>query len=47
MPVKKKLNGFVGFANFPNQIHRRSVKRGFQFTMMVVGAPTSIGDSDG
>lgn len=35
--VKKKLNGYVGFANLPNQIHRKSVKRGFQFTLIVVG----------
>jgi len=35
--VKKKLNGYVGFANLPNQVHRKSVKKGFQFTLMVVG----------
>lgn len=29
--------GFVGFANLPNQVHRKSVKRGFEFTLMVVG----------
>jgi septin 7 len=33
----KKLTGFVGFANLPNQVHRRSVKQGFQFTLLVVG----------
>nr|CAD2128344.1 unnamed protein product [Meloidogyne enterolobii] len=27
----------VGFANFPNQLLRRCVKDGFEFTMMVVG----------
>ncbi|KAK7075926.1 septin 2 [Halocaridina rubra] len=31
------LPGYVGFANLPNQIHRKSVKRGFEFTLMVVG----------
>ncbi|ORZ40402.1 septin 2 [Catenaria anguillulae PL171] len=31
------LNNFVGFSNLPNQHHRRSVKRGFHFTVMVVG----------
>ncbi|KAJ3082115.1 hypothetical protein HK102_001911 [Quaeritorhiza haematococci] len=35
--VKKKLNGYVGFHNLPNQVHRKSVKKGFQFTLMVVG----------
>ncbi|KAI8866892.1 septin AspB [Ramicandelaber brevisporus] len=34
---KKKLGGFVGFCNFPNQVHRRSIKKGFNFTLMVVG----------
>jgi len=23
---------YVGFANLPNQVHRKSVKRGFEFT---------------
>ncbi|KAI8582755.1 hypothetical protein K450DRAFT_226763 [Umbelopsis ramanniana AG] len=35
--VRKKLQGYVGFANLPNQVHRKSVKKGFQFTCMVVG----------
>jgi len=35
--VRRKLTGFVGFANLPNQCHRRSVRKGFSFTMMVVG----------
>ena len=26
---------YVGFANLPNQVHRKSVKRGFEFTLMV------------
>jgi len=28
---------FIGFATLPEQIHRKSVKRGFDFTLMVVG----------
>ena len=28
---------YVGFANLPNQVFRKSIKRGFQFTLMVVG----------
>ncbi|GAA5845211.1 hypothetical protein JCM11251_003714 [Rhodosporidiobolus azoricus] len=35
--VRKKLGGFVGFANLPNQYHRRSLRKGFNFTAMVVG----------
>lgn len=33
----KKLNGYVGFANLPNQIYRKAVKKNFEFTLMVVG----------
>jgi hypothetical protein len=36
--IRKKLMGYVGFSNLPNQVHRKSVRRGFQFTAMVVGA---------
>jgi hypothetical protein len=39
--VRKKLMGYVGFANLPNQVHRKSVRKGFQFTAMVVGATLS------
>jgi septin 7 len=35
--IRKKPMGFVGFSNLPNQVHRRSVRKGFQFTVMVVG----------
>ncbi|KAJ1902254.1 Cell division control protein 3 [Kickxella alabastrina] len=41
---KKKMHGYVGFSNYPNQIHRRSVKNGFNFTLMVVGE-SGIGKS--
>ncbi|KAJ1033871.1 hypothetical protein NDA16_000079 [Ustilago loliicola] len=34
---RKKLMGYVGFANLPNQVHRKSVRKGFTFTAMVVG----------
>ena len=34
----------VGFANLPNQIYRKAVKRGFDFTVLVVGA-SGIGKS--
>lgn len=35
--MKKATDSYVGFANLPNQVFRKSVKRGFQFTLMVVG----------
>lgn len=31
------MEGYVGFANLPNQVFRKSVKKGFEFTVMVVG----------
>ena len=33
----KKCNGYVGFANLPNQVYKKAVKKGFDFTLMVVG----------
>ncbi|XP_076331104.1 septin-7-like isoform X2 [Tachypleus tridentatus] len=33
----KDMEGYVGFANLPNQVYRKAVKRGFDFTLMVVG----------
>ncbi|XP_045900524.1 septin 7b isoform X2 [Micropterus dolomieu] len=35
--AQKNLEGYVGFASLPNQVYRKSVKRGFEFTLMVVG----------
>lgn len=35
--VNPEMPGYVGFANLPNQVHRKSVKKGFEFTLMVVG----------
>ncbi|KAH3889700.1 hypothetical protein DPMN_013762 [Dreissena polymorpha] len=35
--VNPDQSGYVGFANLPNQVHRKSVKKGFEFTLMVVG----------
>lgn len=37
---QKNLEGYVGFASLPNQVYRKSVKRGFEFTLMVVGKKT-------
>ena len=36
----KELDGYVGFANLPNQVFRKAVKKGFDFTLMVVGKLT-------
>ncbi|KAF6207068.1 hypothetical protein GE061_018307 [Apolygus lucorum] len=35
--VKIGDRDYIGFATLPEQIHRKSVKRGFDFTLMVVG----------
>lgn len=35
--VNPEVPGYVGFANLPNQVHRKSVKKGFEFTLMIVG----------
>ncbi|ELK14411.1 Septin-2 [Pteropus alecto] len=34
--INPETPGYVGFANLPNQVHRKSVKKGFEFTLMVV-----------
>eukprot|EP01135_Chromosphaera_perkinsii_P002261 Nk52_evm47s221 gene=Nk52_evmTU47s221 len=34
---KKNLSGYVGFGNLPNQVHRKAVKLGFDFNVLVVG----------
>jgi septin 7 len=39
--VRRKLTGYVGFANLPNQWHRKSVRKGFNFNVMVVGMYTN------
>ncbi len=40
--VRRKLTGYVGFANLPNQWHRKSVRKGFNFNVMVVGELPSL-----
>uniref|UniRef100_A0A8D3B3Q4 Septin n=1 Tax=Scophthalmus maximus TaxID=52904 RepID=A0A8D3B3Q4_SCOMX len=35
--LQKNVVAYVGFADLPNQVYRKSVKRGFEFTLMVVG----------
>ena len=36
------LPGYLGFANLPNQVHRKFVKKGFEFTLMVVGKKSHL-----
>lgn len=45
--VRRKLTGYVGFANLPNQWHRKSVRKGFNFNVMVVGEFTTAGSCAG
>ncbi|KAJ7690064.1 Septin-domain-containing protein [Mycena rosella] len=35
--IRKKITSHVGFSNLPNQVRKKSVKDGFQLTVMVVG----------
>uniref|UniRef100_A0A8C2VBZ0 Septin-type G domain-containing protein n=1 Tax=Chinchilla lanigera TaxID=34839 RepID=A0A8C2VBZ0_CHILA len=35
--INPETPGYVEFANLPNQVHRKSVKKGFKFTLIVVG----------
>jgi septin 7 len=44
--VRRKLTGYVGFANLPNQWHRKSVRKGFNFNVMVVGQYPYRSDAD-
>ncbi|XP_035217141.1 septin-2-like isoform X1 [Stegodyphus dumicola] len=41
---KRADEGEIGFATLPEQVHRKSVKKGFDFTLMVVG-DTGLGKS--
>ncbi|KAF2363981.1 Septin-type guanine nucleotide-binding (G) domain [Trinorchestia longiramus] len=34
---QREVDGYVGFANLPNQVYRKAVKKGFEFSLMVVG----------
>lgn len=35
--IKRKLTGYVGFANLPKQWHRKSVRSGFNLNLMAIG----------
>lgn len=35
--VRDADSASVGFSDLPNQIHRKTVKKGFEFTLMIVG----------
>ncbi|KAM4044920.1 septin-4 isoform 2-T2 [Anomaloglossus baeobatrachus] len=42
--LKEEEREYVGFATLPNQVHRKYVKKGFEFTLMVAGE-TGLGKS--
>lgn len=42
--IRRKLNGYVGFANLPKQWHRKSIRKGFNLNLLVVGE-TGLGKS--
>ncbi|KAG8193758.1 hypothetical protein JTE90_005054 [Oedothorax gibbosus] len=35
--AKRDMEGYVGFASLPDQVYRKAVKKGFEFTLMIVG----------
>ncbi|XP_015786778.1 septin-7 [Tetranychus urticae] len=35
--LTNETEGNVGFSDLPNQIHRKTIRKGFEFTLMVVG----------
>ena len=36
-PRIREISSNVGFVSLPDQVHRRAVKKGFEFNLMVVG----------
>ena len=36
-PRVREISSNVGFVSLPDQVHRRAVKKGFEFNLMVVG----------
>lgn len=38
-PKIREISSNVGFVSLPDQVHRRAVKKGFEFNLMVVGQP--------
>ncbi|KAK8778542.1 hypothetical protein V5799_020116 [Amblyomma americanum] len=43
-PTLRAPKDYVGFANLPNQVYRKAVKKGFEFNLMVAGE-TGLGKS--
>jgi septin family protein len=44
MPEIMENREYIGFASLPDQIHRKTIKKGFEFTLMVAGE-TGLGKS--
>lgn len=40
--AKRDMEGYVGFASLPDQVYRKAVKKGFEFTLMIVGMCLSL-----
>jgi hypothetical protein len=36
-PRIREISSNVGFVSLPDQVHRRAVKKGFEFNLLVVG----------
>jgi hypothetical protein len=36
-PRIREISSNVGFVSLPDQVHRRAIKKGFEFNLMVVG----------
>lgn len=44
MPVvQERDREYVGFAELPNQVHRKTARKGFAFTLMVAGESRRLG----
>ncbi|XP_052233544.1 septin-5-like isoform X2 [Dreissena polymorpha] len=43
-PVQEEDDEYIGFASLPEQVHRKAMRKGFDFTLMVVGE-TGLGKS--
>lgn len=41
-PKIREISSNVGFVSLPDQVHRRAVKKGFEFNLLVVGTCLSL-----
>ena len=45
--LSTKLNGYVGFDTIQEQIKKKSLKRGFELNLMVVGKEWQVDEMEG